>query len=80
MQLNTTDHGLCDTFAEFSDSNTQVVCGIFHYLSVHVFTGLASLENQNVLLPALWLYFIVHQGNSRAISRGNQESQRTCSS
>ena len=39
MQLNTTDHGLWDTFPEFGGSNTQGVGGIFHYLGVNVFTG-----------------------------------------
>ena len=39
MQLNTTGHGLCDTFPKFGDTYTQGVRGIFHYLGVHVFTG-----------------------------------------
>ena len=39
MQLNTPYHGLCDTFPEFVDLNTQVVWGIFQYLGIHVFTG-----------------------------------------
>ena len=29
MQLNTTDHGLCDTFPKFGDTNTHDVRGIF---------------------------------------------------
>ena len=39
MQLNTTDHGVCDIFPTFGDTNTRDVRGIFHYLGVHVFTG-----------------------------------------
>ena len=80
MQLNTTDYGLCDTIPKLGDTNTEGVRGIFHYLGVHVFTGYASLENQNGLLPTLRMYFIVHQGDSHVMVRGNQESQWTCSS
>ena len=65
--------------SQFGDTNIQCVRGIFYYLGVHVFTGKASLENQNGLLPTLRLYFIVHQGDSHVMVRVNQESQRTCS-
>ena len=64
MQLNTTDHGLCDTFPEFGDSNTQDFQGIFHYFGVDVFTGQASLEDQNGLLPTLRLN-VIDRGGSR---------------
>ena len=80
MQLNITDHGLCDTFPVFGGSNNQGVRCIFHCLGVHVFTGKASQENQNGLLPTLRLHFIVYQGDSHVMVRDSQKSQRLCNS
>ena len=60
MQLNITDHGLCDAFPELGGSNNQGCSMHFSLFMRSRFHWSGVTGNRNGLLPPLRLHFIVY--------------------